>query len=193
MACVRTGIEEGAAYDARETVCLRELKKITRREDLLLTVRLENGASKSYRNEFVEGEGFIQFLLVGYHPKTRVYIIGIMYYEGFGIEFLSARSGKTLRITGIPYFSPDGSRFVAIDRDDGHEGTYDLAPGSVANDELSLDWQRNYNTDYQKWHLQRWIDNDHVALRVFSWEDFKGTCPKADCDATLVRSGKSWT
>lgn len=190
--CVCADIERQISLDLREAACLRELGKFARRKGNVLTVRLENGTSKAYRDEPGDGDSYTRHWLVGYHPEVHVYSIAIGYYEGSGFELLSARTGKVLPLKGIPHFSPDRSRFVAIDNDEAYGGDHDLVVGSAANDSLSLEWQHPNGGEALEWRLQRWVDNDHIELRVFR-TGTDGKCPDDDCDAMLVRFDKSWT
>ena len=137
---------DGEKADALETACLREFGRLASREGDLLTLRLENGASKVYRDdpkacETDDVKNCINHRLAAYHAEARVYSIVIQYYEGSSVELLSARTGKVLLVSGAPYFSPDGSRFIVIDNDYGHGGPHDLSIGSNANSSLSLEWQ----------------------------------------------------
>jgi hypothetical protein len=97
-----------------------------------------------------------------------------------------------LRFSGTPYFSPDGSSFVVIDNDYAYGGDHDLSIGSHANGSFSLDWEHGIGSDdLREWRLDRWIDNDHIALRTFP-ADAGQKCPDNNCDAMLVRFGNGW-
>jgi len=151
---------------------LRKFGKLASRKGDLLTLRLENGGSKTYRDDAKacdsdDAQKCAYYRFAAYHPKAQVYSIWIQYYEGSGFELLSARTGNVLRLSGTPYFSADGSRFIVIDNAVSKEG------------------------DPMEWRLQRWIDNDRIALRVFE-ADTGQKCPDNDCDAMLVRFGNSW-
>jgi hypothetical protein len=182
--------------DVRELVCLRELGKLASRKGDVLTLRLENGTSKAYRTDIKacqtdDAQHCFRYWLAGYHPVARVYSIAIKYYEGSGVELVSARTGKTLLLSGVPYFSNDGSRFVVIDNDYAHGGENDLAIGSTVGDLLALQWQHAWQEGLVEWRHQRWIDNDHVALSAFP-ADSEQKCPDNDCDAILVRFNGGW-
>jgi hypothetical protein len=189
-ACI--GVDIGSqTYVSREVSCLRELGKTVSRKGGVLTVRLENGTSKTYRDDPSDGDSYTRYWLVGYHPEVRVYLIGIGYYEGSGLELLSAKTGKVLPLKGTPHFSPDRSRFVAIDNDEAYGGDHDLVVGSASIDSLSQEWQYRSGGSALKWVLERWVDNDHIALRV-SLTGTDGRCPDDGCDAMLVRFDKTW-
>jgi hypothetical protein len=188
---------DGERADAREVACLREFGRLASREGNLLTLRLENGGSKVYRDdpkacETDDAKNCISHRLAAYHAEAHVYSIIIQYYEGSSVELLSARTGKVLLVSGVPYFSPDGSRFVVIDNDYGHGGPHDLSVGSTANSLLSLEWEHlSEGDELREWRLERWIDNDHIALRVFP-ADTGQKCPDNNCDAILTRFGNGW-
>jgi hypothetical protein len=188
---------ENQKADVQEAACLREFGRLASRKGDLLTLRLENGGSKAYRDDAKacdadDAQKCTYYRLAAYHPKAQVYSIWIQYYEGSGFELLSARTGNVLRLSGTPFFSPDGARFVVIDNDYAYGGPYDLAVGSNASGSLSLDWEQvSTGGGPLEWRLQRWIDNDHIALRVFA-ADTGQKCPDNDCDAMLARFGNSW-
>jgi hypothetical protein len=192
--CSRIG-EDGAGD--REAACLRELRGRVSRKGGLLSIRLETGKLKTYQNDQKacqndDAQHCVSYLLLGYHPEARVYAIGISYYEGGSVQLLSARTGATLRLSGVPYFTPDGSRFVAIDNDYAYGGEHDLSIGAAENGELSMEWRAAPADVPREWRFERWIDNDHVALQVFP-VDSGQKCPVDDCKAFLVRFGQGWT
>jgi hypothetical protein len=159
--------DEEARVAFQEAVCLGELAS---RKGDELTLRIENGKPKTYRTNRKacddDAARCVLYWLVSYHAAARVYSIRIHYYEGRGFELVSARSGKVLRLSGVPYFSKDGSRFVVIDSNEAYGGPYDLAVGSITKDSLSVVWERPHTGGpYLEWHFQNWIDNDHIALR----------------------------
>ncbi|KRQ93276.1 hypothetical protein CQ12_22310 [Bradyrhizobium jicamae] len=188
---------EDQKADVLEAACLREFGKLASREGDLLTLRLENGASKTYRDNSKacqedDANNCISYRLAAYHAEAHVYSIVIGYYEGSSFELLSARTGNVLRFSGSPHFSPDGSRFVVIDNDLAYGGPNDLAVGSNANGSLSLEWEHaNTDSEPHEWRLERWIDNDHIALRVYPAGNGQ-KCPDNNCDAMLVRFGDGW-
>jgi hypothetical protein len=183
--------------DAREVVCLRELGKLAAsRKGDVLSLQLENGKSKAYQTnvracETDDARNCVQYWLAGYHPVAHVYSIAIQYYEGSSVELVNARTGKTLLLPGVPYFSDDGSRFLVIDNDYAHGGDDDLAVGITEGDVPALQWKHTWQGEPVEWRHQRWIDNDHVALRVFP-ADTEQKCPDNNCDAILVRFNDGW-
>ncbi|MBR0828152.1 hypothetical protein JQ596_21685 [Bradyrhizobium manausense] len=191
----RADIEDNK-LDARELVCLRELGRLANRRGDTLSLQLENGTSKVYRTdtkacEADDAQHCVQYWLAGYHPVAHVYSIVVKYYEGSGVELVSARTGAKLLLPGVPFFSDDGANFLIIDNDYAHGGEYDLAVGSTAGDAPALQWKHAQDALFE-WRHQRWIDEDHVALRVFP-ADTEQKCPDDNCDAVLVRFNDGWT
>jgi len=187
---------EDQKAESREADCLRKLGTQVSRKDDVLTLKIESGASKIYRDNPKacandDSKNCIVHSLVGYEPAARVYSILIRYYEGGNVELVSARTGSVLQVGGEPHFSADGSRFLVIDNDLAYGGPYNLAVGSTTNGALQLDWQRADEGEPMEWHLQRWIDDDHIALRVFP-ADTAPNCPNNDCDAVLTRFDNGW-
>ena len=190
-------IADQEAEDALEASCLREFGKFASRDGNALTLRLQSGASKMYRDDPKacqedNAKNCIYHRLVAYHAEARVYSIAIRYYEGSSVELLSARTGNVLRLSGTPHFSADGSKFIVIDNDYAHGGPNDLAVGTNTNGSFSLDWEHvSEPGELREWRLDRWIDNDHIALGVFP-ADAGQKCPDNNCDAMLVRFGNGW-
>lgn len=186
---------EDQKVEAREADCLRKLGTQASRKGEQLTLRIENGSSKVYRDNPKactndDSKNCVVHWLVGYHPGARVYSILITYYEGRDVELVSARTGNVLRVGGEPHFSADGSRFLVIVNDLAY-GPYNLAVGSATNGSLQLDWQRADEGEPMEWHVQHWIDDDHIALQVFA-ADTAPKCPDNDCDAILTRFDSGW-
>ncbi|MGC2777177.1 MAG: hypothetical protein WA418_16245 [Bradyrhizobium sp.] len=192
--CSKLG--EDGAVDS-EAACLRELRGRVSRNGETLTIRLETGKLKTYRNDPKacqndDAQHCVSYVLLGYHPEARVYAIRLSFYEGSGVQLLGARSGATLDLSGRPYFTPDGSRFVAIDNDYVHGGEHDLSIGAAVNGKLAMEWQSPRVDESREWRFERWIDNDRVALQVFP-ADSGQKCPVDECKAFLVRFGQGWT
>ena len=188
--------DEHAQAAPREATCLRELRKSASRKGDLLTLRLANGASKTYRDNpkacgSDDAGNCIHYSLVGYHPLARLYSILVRYYEGSRCDLVSARTGNAVSLSAVPHFSPDGSSFIVIDNDVAYGGPYDIAVGSTASDPPSLVWQHREH-GLVEWHLQHWIDNNRAVLRAIP-AGAPETCQRQDCDAILVRFGTTWT
>jgi hypothetical protein len=68
---------ENQKADALEAACLREFGKLASRKGDLLTLRLETGGSKAYRNDAKacdsdDAQKCTYYRLAAYHPKAQV-------------------------------------------------------------------------------------------------------------------------
>ncbi|MGJ5239717.1 hypothetical protein ACQR14_18990, partial [Bradyrhizobium oligotrophicum] len=73
----------------REAACLSELSGRVSRTGETLTIRLETGKLKTYRNnskacENDDAQRCVGYVLLGYHPQGSVYAIQLSFYEGSG-------------------------------------------------------------------------------------------------------------
>jgi hypothetical protein len=138
-ACVGVDFAEGVKASAREAGCLVELRKSVSRKGEVLTLRLENGATRSWRSNHKacandEAKDCVEYFLIGYYPAARAHSILAQYYEGASVDIVGAAAGRTLSVHGVPHFSPDGSVFVVLNNDmeNGGPDDYDVAVGSTA-------------------------------------------------------------
>jgi hypothetical protein len=180
---------------ARDALCLRELAQSANRSGDILTLRLENGAVKTFRSNPAacrndDASACVDYRLVGYHASARLFLVRAKGYEGYDCRLVSARDGTTTKIADVPHFSPDGSTFIVIGNDITGVRDYDLAVGSIATDPPALTWRRRPN-DNEEWHFKRWLDNEHVALNCFRGRAVGGI--GGACEAVLARADNKWT
>ena len=180
-----------ASADEREVTCLRELAGRARREGNLLSLRLANGAIKTFRSNPEacrndDANKCVTYRLVGFHAGSQRYLVLVAGYEDFQCWLVGARSGRATTLRNIPHFAPDGQTFFVT----GYDAVYDnwLGIGSVASEPPALQWEQAAPL-YDSWEFVRWIDNDRIALHETAQNE---TCP-GDCDAILRRTGAAWT
>jgi hypothetical protein len=176
--------------EQQEALCLQSLKHSATRRGNVLTLKLDDGSFKTYRNNPAacdkdDANNCVHYYLVGFNEVARLYIILIWWYENFDCVFVSAQNGAETEIGGdLPHFAPDELTFVALFAADG------FAIGSVAGVTPSItrvDWPDD--SEGEHWKFQAWIDLDHVALR---YDGQSVLCPDGNCEATLVRTDKGW-
>jgi hypothetical protein len=90
--------DDAKAQEQQENLCLRILAKSAARQDDVLTLRLADGSSKTYRTnrkacDDDNGSECISYWLVGYHPTARLFILLTGDYDGFSAMFVSALDG----------------------------------------------------------------------------------------------------
>jgi hypothetical protein len=178
--------------EARESVCLRELADKASRTGNVLSLKLDNGKTKTFRSNPEacgkdDANHCENYYLVGFHPSSGRYLVYGSYYESFDCKLVSARTGKATSFRNIPHFAPDGQTFFIS----GYDGTYDnwLGVGSMKSDPPALIWEKRSET-YQDWQFVRWIDNDRIAVRDPGGNE---RCPGKDCEAVLKRTKGEWT
>lgn len=178
--------------DAREAICLRELAARAHRAGNILSLKLDDGSTKTFRSNPEacrqdDAKRCINYRLVGFHAASGRYLVSVTGYEGFECRLVSARTGKATTFLNIPHFAPDHTTFFIT----GDDGSYDnwLGIGSVASDPPALVWEQKADL-YDSWDFVRWIDNDQVAVALHKKQN--SGCPLGNCDAILRRAGEGW-
>jgi hypothetical protein len=200
--CIGVDYDEHADPKIRESACLWELRNSTTRKGALLTLKLENGAAKTFLSNPTacqndDASRCTDYRLVGYHAAGRLYLIRGAGSQEHDCALVSARNGKVTTLPNVPHFAPDGSTFIVVNDNATTIRPFDLAIGSIAADGPALVWQRPPN-DSEAFEFQRWIDNDRIAFDV-RYLDQKGLeqkgndCPDKKCEVVLVRFGTGWT
>jgi hypothetical protein len=200
--CIGVDYDGHADPKVRESACLSELRNLATRKGALLTLKLENGATKTFLSNPTacqndDASRCADYRLIGYHGAAHLYLIRGQAYQEHDCALVRARDGKVTTLANAPHFAPDGSTFVLVNDNATSIRSFDLAIGSVTADGPALVWQRPPN-DSEAFEFQRWIDNDRIAFEVRYLDqkglDQKGNeCPQKRCDAVLVRFGASWT
>jgi hypothetical protein len=195
--CIGVDYDERADSKARESACLSELRNSATRKGALLTLKLENGATKTFLSNPAacqndDASRCADYRLIGYHASARQYLIRGQGSQQHDCALVRASDGKVTTLANVPHFAPDGATFILVNDNATSIRPFDLAIGSVTADGPTLAWQRPPN-DSEVFEYQRWIDNDRIAF-VVRYLDQKGNeCPQRKCDAVLVRFGASWT
>lgn len=186
---------QNESREQQENLCLRVLGRSVKRSGDVLTLQLANGRSKAYRNnqkacDNDDADHCVSYWLVGYHATAHLFILLTGDYDGFGGMFVSALDGTETRLDEPPHFAPDGSSFIVIGRVDSLEGGC-FAIGSVRSRPPSLDaWRDFASNDAEYWEFQRWLDNDHIAVK---FDRLSETCKSGPCEGVLERAGNDWS
>jgi hypothetical protein len=205
--CIGVEYDEHADPKTRESACLSELRNSATRKGALLTLKLENGATKTFLSnptacQSDDASRCADYRLIGYHVAAGLYLIRGQGSQEHDCALVRSRDGKVTTLANVPHFAPDGSTFVLVNDNATTIRSFDLAIGSITADGPTLVWQHPPN-DSEAFEFQRWIDNDRIAFEVRYLDqkyldqkhlDQKGNeCPQKKCDAVLVRFGASWT
>lgn len=195
--CIGVDYDEHTDPKVRESACLSELRNSATRKGAVLTLKLENGATKTFLSNPTacqndDASRCTDYRVIGYHAAAHLYLIRGQGYQEHDCALVRARDGKVTTLANVPHFAPDGATFILVNDNATSIRPFDLAIGSITADGPVLAWQRPPN-DSEAFEFQRWIDNDRIAF-VVRYSDLKGNeCPQRRCDAVLVRFGASWT
>jgi hypothetical protein len=193
-ACTESGAD-AKGTKVREAVCLDELGKRASRKGDVLSLKLENGTTKTFRSNpgacKREGrsEKCVEYNLVGFYPTyaTGAYLVAVQWFESVEYTLVSAATGETNTIEGVPRLAPDHSTFFVKGCDNRTGCRISIKPMASSAPPV---WVRTgEDPDADDWNFMRWIDNDRIALRIASKNS---RCPQADCEAILKRTGDSW-
>jgi hypothetical protein len=188
--CTKVDFDDRDHPAQQESFCLQILKQSATRQGNVLSLKLDNGAFKTYASNPLacdndDADHCVRYSLVGFHEAARLYIVLTAHYDEIDCVFVSAHDGTETKIGNLPHFAPDGLTFIVIFDLDG------FAIGSVASVPPSLrrmDWAGGSN-EGEYWSFQRWLDGDHIALR---FDGQSTVCPDGNCEAVLVRTDNGW-
>jgi hypothetical protein len=199
VACTESGADFRQNPDkaaAREAVCLKELGWRVSRKGTVLSLKLDNGTTKTFRNKREGGsldcENCVDYYLVGFYSTystAGAYLVQEQLDESYDethYQLVNVHTGETKEVEGVPRFAPnDSTFFVKICA----ENFCSLNIKSMASS-ASPAWESDPEVYSDHWDFVRWIDNDRIALRI---GHKSGHCPRGDCKAILRRTGSSWT
>jgi hypothetical protein len=155
-----------------ETACLDELSGTVERDGDHLRVKLANGKTKVYtttRQACDAGiyEKCLQYRLVGYYPRQRLFLVHVGFYlEGGTYLLASARTGEHARVAAIPHLSPSGKRLAVVSASEsGDENSVEIL--STASDPPKSEWRYVVPEDeYALYEFGDWDGDDRLVMRL---------------------------
>ncbi len=176
---------------AREVVCLNELGNQASRKGNVLSLKLNDGLTKTFRSSPAackrdNADKCGDYYLTGFYPTygtAGAYLVYEQGYDGRDFRFVNVRTGGMKKVEGVPRLAPDNSTFFV-------KGCYDSCSISVETMTAAthIAWEKDLG-DPADWDFVRWIDNDQVALRTTKETE---RCPGGNCRAILKRVSGSW-
>lgn len=162
-----TGYEDSA--EQQDKLCRSVMARSVKRNGDSLKLQLANGTSKTYRNnrkacDNEDQDHCVFYWLVGYHTSARLFILLIVDGDGFSYMFVSQNDGTEIKLEDMPHFAPDGSSFIVLGSIIGNNGG-SFAIGSVGGAPSLSSWKDFSSDGSDSWEFQRWIDNDHIAVK----------------------------
>jgi hypothetical protein len=168
--------------DAREAVCLKELGKQASRKGKVLSLKLDNGTTKTFRNNTEEN-----YYLVGFYSTyftAGAYLV-LEQDEWSDYRLVDVHTGETKKLEGVPHLAPDNLTYF-IKECEGSSCSISIKSMTPSAPPL---WESEDGETGNDWDFVRWIDNDRLVLRTMVTNEF---CPSGECDAILKRIGHSW-
>jgi hypothetical protein len=193
VACTESGADmlvRNANAPEREAVCLKELGGRASRKGHVLSLKLDNGATKTFRSHYKGGEDteYEQYYLVGFYSTyatAGAYLVVDLQYEYTSYRLVNVHTGETTKVEGVPRLAPDNLTFFVKECD----GGCSIAIRSRASPARPL-WESQIadGVNGNVWDFVRWIDSNQIAVRSVETAD----CPHGGCEAILKRDGSSW-
>lgn len=194
VAAARVCTESGADAKepkVREAVCLMELGNQASRKGNVLSLKLDDGLTKTFRSNPAackkdDAGKCAEYYLTGFYPTygtEGAYLVYGQGYDGHDFRLVNVRTGGMKNVEGVPRLAPDNSTFFV-------KGCYDSCSISVETMTSSthIAWEKDLD-DPAAWDFVRWIDNDQVAFRTTKQSEH---CPQGNCEAVLKRTAGAW-
>jgi hypothetical protein len=190
-ACSESGAD-AKEPKAREAVCLNELGSQASRKGNVLSLKLNDGQTKTFRSnpgtacKRDNADKCGEYYLTGFYPTygtAGAYLVYEHGNEGHDFRLVNVRTGGAKKVEGVPRLAPDNSTFFV-------KGCYDSCSISVETmtSATHIAWEKDLG-DPADWDFVRWIDNDQVALRITKETEH---CPGGKCAAILKRVSGAW-
>jgi hypothetical protein len=167
--CVPMEVHEGAPV---EKPCLNELKKAAKRDGSVLTLKLDDGKTKTIRdskgcNDPAQEASCISYRLVGY-IGDKLFIVAVEPYECGSILLINRRTGKETVLLGWPILSPNKKRLIVTASSVAGEcnPAYAVAIFSLANDLPQLEWHSAPPAEIGDYEYDGWDGDNRVLLRT---------------------------
>lgn len=167
-----------------EAKCLAKLSGIASRSGKNLSLKLDNGSTKLFRNTDsceIVGASCEFMSLLDYRPLQHLFVLSAKYYESYGSLIVSGRTGQVFRVDDAePHFSPDGKRFVVVAADE-QDGEDLVAIFSTSAFPPVQEWSHRPKSLSTMYKFIGWSGNDRVKLRTYE--------RNSDADVSLTSTG----
>jgi hypothetical protein len=132
-----------------ERQCLGQLSGLATRSGDLLHLTLENGKTKTFKDEREACQRHdvgqcLVYRLTAYHPAQKLFVIEQAAYESFRVAAVHRHGGSLTWLDDHPHIAPGGKRLVTVFSPDAWDTERDIAIYSIAPDSLS--WNGSTST-----------------------------------------------
>jgi hypothetical protein len=159
---------EHAVFCDKEAKCLEQLHGLASRNGDVLSLRLEGGETKTYKDDSAAcnhaGDSCSQTWLVGYLPVHQLFVLCNQGLQARHCSLISRRDGDAATLEAQPHFSPDGNRFLVIAADDSN-GRNDVIVFNSGSFPPLREWIYVPKQPRTTYAFLRWEGNNQVKLR----------------------------
>jgi hypothetical protein len=183
--------EEHETRCDKEAKCLADLHGIASRNGDVLNLRLDNGATKTFRSNPKACDGDAVkcdvTTLIGYMPPQHMFVLRRGGYEIVRYLVVSGQNGKSFELEAEPHLAPDGKRFVVVAVDEMNGWERDVAIFSTSSFPPRLEW--SYRTqkpdEFAIYSFAGWDGNGRIKLRVSGAQD-------KETETDVTRAAEGW-
>jgi hypothetical protein len=131
-----------------------------------------------------------RYQLVADLPTRHSFVLFVNYYEGGDFLVVDDRTGRTLKISGQPFFNRDGDLMIEIDNAEAY-GDPGIRIWHRWGQEWLLEWKHSTEDDPIDHYtsLKQW-NNDQILLDF--WLEGAPNAPIKHWNGMLIRQGKDW-
>jgi hypothetical protein len=193
--------------------CEPQLSGIVTQADKVIRVVLRNGTTRAFRDAPISCQlpnskvQCLYYEVKGYYPQNDAVVVQRFLDGGptswrLGSYMVERASGRVIELPSDAYYSPDGTRFVAVSAcTDYCANRVDI--WSIENGAAKLEWRHRVKQPekpggktYAYWFLD-WVGNDTVKLRIAPEGEAPGDSGKdvldnEGVDAFLRRGSEGW-
>lgn len=173
--------------EERQAKIYKENEKYIRRSGEELVLTLLNGDTLVFKNRRVDGEGAVVYYFRYFCGDLGYFLISRGFYEGGDYPMINFETGKVTAIDGLPFLSPDQSRFVTTVADFGYG--YSSKNGvkiwKFTESEIILEWSFN-SDDHWGFDEPVWIDSSTIELQQIMGPNYR------KAPVTLTKGEKGW-
>jgi hypothetical protein len=129
----------------------------------------------------------VSHALVAYDISHHVFVVENGYYEGHDYTWINEETGFTVKIKGLPHYSPSGNRFVVVNADEAFSFN-GIQLWRTLGGFAGLEWEYS-PAEYALYEFVAWQNDKNIQLRVTTYVDHE---LKEGLPARLVQRDPGW-
>jgi hypothetical protein len=189
----------GDSFLAAEAECIKAAGKGIEKSGDVLTLKARNGTNRSFTGnakaceEHDAGKCRV-FLFMGYVPNFDVFVVlGECYEFCHDVHVVDASTGALIELEGLPYFSPDRTRFVSVFALPDVEAPKfpDVQVFERTDGGIKRVFSHSRNSEYEAWQRPTWIGNGMIDLEA-TFNGSPWNAPSTSAAAKLMLMNGRW-